>query len=127
MKVKTERNIKEFILHKINKVFIGFDDNIEVELNNIVDYDIDLDNIEYSTIGVTNFLSNKEIENHFVGNKTKDIIYVRIEAEGIIPHSAELIDVFYNIPCDMKIRRLRFSGDNNGQGNMFIELEGFVR
>ena len=54
MKVITENNVNEYILDRIKKVYIGFDDNIEVELNNIIEYDIDLDNIDMSMLEFTN-------------------------------------------------------------------------
>jgi hypothetical protein len=35
--------------------------------------------------------------------------------------------VLYDIPCEMIIRRLRTNGEINNIGNMFVELEGFVK
>ena len=106
---------------------IGFRDNTEVTLKSIIDYDIDLDKIELCTIGLTNALSDVEIENHFKGNESNQIIYVRICAAGV-NLDGELFNVFYDIPCDMTIRRLRINGENRETyGQMFIELEGVIR
>ena len=127
MKVITENNVNEYILDRIKKVYIGFDDNIEVELNNIIEYDIDLDNIDMSMLEFTNSLFNTEIENRFNEKKSNHIIYVHIEAIGFIPSKNKSIDVFYDIPCDMKIRRYRTNASYRDIGNMFIELEGIVK
>ena len=127
MKVTVENNVEKFILESIKTVCIGFDDNTEVTLRAIVDYDIDLDKIESSTIGLTNAFTDVEIENHFRGNKHNQIIYIHIYARGVDNLSGECLDVFYDIPCDMVIRRLRMNGDNREVGTMFIELEGFIR
>ena len=125
MKVTTENNAKQFALDRIKKVYIGFDDNIEVTLNYIKDYNIDLDRIDCSTIEITNALDNVEIENHF--SKDSHIIYVHIEASGVLIESDEIIDVFYDIPCDMKIRRFKISADVGTCQDMFVELEGIVK
>ena len=127
MKVTVENNVEKFILESIKTVCIGFDDNTEVALREIVDYNIDLDKIESSTIWLTNAFTDVEIENHFRGNKHNQIIYVHIYARGVDNISGERLDVFYDIPCDMVIRRLRINGDNREVGTMFIELEGFIR
>ena len=127
MKVITENNVKNFILDKICKVYIGFDDNIEVKLDSIIDYDLDLDKIECSTIGFTNMFNNVEIENHFRRNRRNHIIYVNIEAVGYIMDQNKYIKVYYDIPCDMSIRNLKISGEQDSVGNMYVELEGFVK
>lgn len=125
MKVTVENNVKEYILDKIKDVYIGFNDNVEVRLNQIIDYDIDLNNEHDSTISFTNALNNVEMENHFKGKKSR-IIYVRIDAIGWNPDESSF-DVFYDIPCDMKIKNLRISGEYDGFGDMHVELEGVVR
>lgn len=127
MKVTVENNVEKFILESIATVCIGFDDNTEVTLREIMDYDIDLDKIESSTIGLTNAFTDVEIENHFRGYKRNQIIYVHIYARGVDNLSGERLDVFYDIPCDMVIRKLRINGGNREIGSMFIELEGFIR
>lgn len=125
MKVTTGNNVKQFSLSRIKAVYIGFDDNTEVTLNQIVDYDIDLDRIDCSTIEFTNTLDNVEIENHF--SKNSHIICVRIDGIGYLPDSDKETTVFYDIPCDMKIRRLRMNGDIGTCQNMFVGLEGIVK
>ena len=127
MKVTTENNINEYILDRIKKVYIGFDDNTEVKLDNVVEYDIDLDNFDMSIIEITNALFNVEIENRFKGKKSNHIIYIHIEATGVTPYENESLDVFYDIPCDMKIRRYRTNASHINIGNMFVELEGFIK
>lgn len=127
MKITTENNVSEFILDKINNVYIGFDDT-EIILKDIVEYDIDLDRVDCSTIEFTNAFSNVELENYFIGNKNNNIIYVHIEASGIVMENyvCRNIDVYYDIPCKMTIRRLRSHGNYKDAGNMFVQLEGFV-
>lgn len=125
MKITTENNVH--ILDRIKKVYIGFDDNTEVQLDQIINYDIDLDKIEYSIIKLTNALGNAELENHFKGNKRNRIIYVHIEFIGVDPFIERYSNVFYDIPCDMVVRKLKVSNDCDGLGDMSIELEGIVK
>lgn len=127
MKITTENNFKQFALDRINKVYIGFDDNVEVKLEHVIDYDIDLDKIEYSTIELTNSLSDVKLINHFKGNSNSKIIYLKIKAIGIALDDYKYIDVLYDIPCDMVIRRLRTNGGHDECSSMFIELEGVVK
>ena len=126
MKITTENNVKQYVLYRVNNVYIGFDDNIEVKLDQVTEFDIDLDSIDYSTIRFTNVLNNIEIANHFKSDKKNHIIYVHIEAIGVLPGDGQEVKVFYDIPCDMNIRRFRLNGCFN-QPNMFIELEGIVK
>lgn len=127
MKVTTKNNEKQFILDEIKAVYIGFDDNTEVKLNRITEYDIDLDKIEESFIELTNAAVDVEIENHFVGNKNNHIIYVDIEALGFEIGSCKTVEVSYNITCDMHIRKLRTHGEYKEATSMFIQLEGFIK
>lgn len=126
MKITTEDNVKNYILSHIKYVYIGFDDNTEVMLPGVKEYDIDLDKVDYSTIELTNAFGNTEIENHF--SKHNRVIYVHIEACAVVLESSEkMIDVFYDIPCDMKIKRLRINNDIDSCNEMFIQLEGAVK
>lgn len=126
MKVTTENNVRQFILKQIESVYIGFDDNIEVKLSNIVDYDIDLNRTSYSTIDLTDVLHDVQIENHF--NKNSKIIHIHIEGKGVVVEDCDKeFDVLYDIPCDMKIIKFRTTGSFTECGNMFIELEGIVK
>lgn len=133
MKVITDNNVKQFILDRIDKVYIGFNDNIEVTLKHITDYNIDLDKIEYNTIEFTNALSDKEMINHFKGNSNSKIIYIKIKAtgitldDGITLNDHKWINVLYDIPCDMVIRKLRIDGGVNECSRMVVELEGAVK
>lgn len=130
MKITTENNVKNFILDRIKNVYIGFDDNIEVKLDAIIDFDIDLSDGDNSTIELTNVFEHIEILNHFKTAKSTRIIYVHIEATGVrivngVGHV--VTNVYYDIPCDMKISRLRIEGNKHEAGNMLVELEGLVK
>ena len=126
MTITTENNVKQYILHRIEKVYIGFDDNTEVVLKDVAEYDIDLDKNEYSTIELTNVFNDAVLENHFKGNKKNRVIYVHIEFSAVtLDH--EFIKAFYDIPCDMIIKRLRANSDRVEVGDMFISLEGYVK
>lgn len=128
MKITVENDVTQFVLCEINCVYIEFSDGIEAKLDCITDYDIDLDNIDCSIIGLTNTFFNTEIENRFKGKKSNHVILVHIEATGIDKNDGYTrLNVFYDIPCDMKIRRLRINGDRSNFGSMFVELEGFVK
>lgn len=126
MKITTDDNIEQFILLDLIKVCITFDDDVEVKLNNIIDYDIDLNKIESSTIELTTESSSVDIENRFKGKKSNHINLIHIEAKGYVGDENKDINVFYDIPCNMTIRRLRINGCYEGVGKMFVSLEGFV-
>ena len=129
MTVTTENNIKQYVLYKIKTLRIGFDDNTEVKLDQITNYELNLDKIDTSTIELTNMLGNIELENHFIGNKRNRIIYVYIEAVGVDALTSQEFKVFYDIPCDMIIRRLKIYNccSNSSYGDMFVELEGIIK
>lgn len=127
MKITTEDNVKQFILYRINAIYIGFDDNVEVKLDQISDWDFDFDKIELSTIEFTNVSNDVELESHFVGNKLNKIIYIHIDALGLLPERDEECRVFYDIPCNMYIRRLKMNGDMSDCGGMLVELEGSLK
>lgn len=129
MKVTTENNVENFVLYEINSVYLLFNDEVEVELNNIIEYDFDFDKIECSTIELLNELNNSEIENRFGARKNNHITFIHIEATGVClgEDCGKDVKVFYDIPCDMKIRRLRVNGNKDCICNMFISLEGFVK
>ena len=125
MKVTTENNVKEYVLNRIENVHIGFNDNAEITLNHITEYNIDLDSIDYSTISFANAINNIEIENHFKNNKKSRVIYIHIDAIGYLIENGKEVKVFYDIPCDMIIRRFRLNGSSCCE-NMYVELEGIV-
>ena len=126
MKITIDDNIEQFILLDLIEVCITFDDDSEVKLNNITDYDIDLNKIENSTIELTTEFSSAELENRFKGKKINHINLIHIEAKGYVAGEDKDINVFYDIPCDMTIRRLRINGCYEEVGKMFVSLEGFV-
>lgn len=127
MKITTEDNVKQFILYRINAIYIGFDDNVKVKLDQISDWDFDFDKIELSTIEFTNVSNDVELESHFIGNKPNKIIHMHIDALGLLPERDEECRIFYDIPCNMHIRRLKMNGDMTDCGGMFVELEGFLK
>lgn len=127
MKITIENNAKEYFIDRIQNVYIGFDDNVEVKLNQIVEYDIDLDNTDCSTIEFRNAFNSTEIENHFKGNSKNHIIYIRIELLAVNPIDMKNLKVFYDIPCNMVIKRLKSYGDYTEIGGMHIELEGVIK
>ena len=64
----------------------------------------------------------------FKSKKSNRVIYIHIEATGMMIDTHKEVNVFYDIPCDMRIRRYRIDGYTMGEvGSMFIELEGFVK
>jgi len=128
MKMTAENNTEQFVLDDINTVYIGFDDNTEVKLDKIIEYDIDLDKIEHSFIELTNAETDTEIVNHFVGNKKNHVIYVDVKGKGFDIKNNKEIDVYYKIPCNMHMRKLRTHGECREEvGRMFIQLEGFIK
>ena len=124
MKITTENNIKQFILNRINRVYIKFSDDVEIKLDKIIDYDLDIDSNDISTIELTSAMQDCEIINRFNDKKKNRITFIHIE--GISCSSDECsVDAFYDIRCIMKIRKLRIN-NNDCCANMFIELEGIV-
>lgn len=124
MTLTTEDNVKEFVFDYMKSVILTFEDGSEIKLSQVTDIDIDLNRLEQSYIYITNALQDAELENCF--SKCKRIISVHCE-----PHSVNIMDCnyiksFYDIPCDMKINRLRFGSTRKEPGDMYFELEGWA-
>ena len=123
MKLTIEDNFKEFVFDHVKSVILTFEDNTEIKLSQVTDIDIDLNRLSKSYIYVTSAIDDSELENCY--SKDKRITHVYLE-----PHSVNIMDCnyiksFYDIPCDMKINRLRF-GCSKEPGDMYFELEGWA-
>lgn len=123
MTLTIENNVKEFVFDYIKSAILTFEDGTEIELSQVTDIDIDLNRLGQSYIYMTNALQDSELENCY--SKGKKIVHVHCE-----PHSVNIMDCnyiksFYDIPCDMKINRLRF-GCSKNPGDMYFELEGWA-
>ena len=118
--------IKKGIMTQINKIILVFKDDIEIELNEIIDYDINLDYIDVSTIELTNMFLNNELLNRFKSKKNKiTLIHIEYEIYDVDKKISE--KVFLDIPCYMKIECCRISGDNNNIGTMHIVIDGGIQ
>ena len=124
MKLTTDDNVDEFLMSDINKVYITFTNKEEVILKSITDWDINLDPINYSTISFTNAFQNKELIQHF--DKKEIVEFIHIEGRGIKADDHNYIDLFYDIPCHMKIQRVCVDGGYSNCGKTFVEFEGVV-
>lgn len=125
MKVTSE--INDYVLHNLHSMCILFDDKTEVELNHICSYDIDLDKIESSIINFVSHINNKELQNHFLNNKKNKITHIHMKFTGSDCDEGQWCDVFYDIPCNMMIRKVRSLQDGWDEvGKVTVELEGVV-
>ena len=123
MKVTSDN--KQFILDRINKVILCFKDGYEITLNQIMNYDFDLDRFETSTIQITNTLTDKEMLHRFGKLENDADIITLVHIEGDIQTKNNIIMI--DIPCNMYIRRLRTEGEFGRIGIMSVELEGWVK
>ena len=117
-------NIEVGIIDKIDYIALVFDDDTEERIGEIIDFDLDLDGIDYSSICFTTaFLYNNMLSNF--KRKTIKRVYIRclqIDMNDIEIREKLLIDM----QCNMKIRKCRINGDFNEFSTMYIELEGMV-
>ena len=67
--MKLTSDIQNGFLRNIKSITIVFEDNEEVILDNIYDFDFDLDSIESSWIDVTNAYINKTLVDRFASKK----------------------------------------------------------
>ena len=127
--MKLISDIQNGILCNIKSITIVFEDNEAVVLNNIYDFDFDLDSIESSWIDVTNAYINKILVNRFASKKENskikhiNINYINLD----IKYQEAILDTFIDIPCCMIIRKLRIDGDTDRYGKMYVRLEGMVK
>lgn len=119
MKVTSDN--KQFLFYKIKKIILCFEDGCEVVLDQVKEWDFDLDRCDCSYIDFINMLVSKEIIDRFCTNK-EHIKFVHIEGEGY-----EVEDtVMVNMQCYMRIRKLRLNGDIESATEMHVQLEGKV-
>lgn len=124
MILTTEDKVKEFVFDCLKYIILTFEDGSEVKLSQISDIDIDLNRFEQSYIYITNAVQDAELLNCF--SKGKMIIHVHFEPRSINILDCNNIKTFYDIPCNMKINRLRFGTTKSSPGDMYFELEGFA-
>ena len=127
--MKLTSDIQNGFLRNIKSITIVFEDNEEVILDNIYDFDFDLDSIESSWIDVTNAYINKTLVDRFASKKENskikhiNINYINLD----IKYQEAIFDAFIDIPCCMSIRKLRINGDTDSCGKMYVRLEGWVK
>jgi hypothetical protein len=122
-----DRNTKQFVFDRAKTIRIGFSDNIEVKLDQIINYDLDLDVVGESTIDITSALFDVDVINRFQRNSSSRVIYVEIEMIGYDIETNYYPIVTYRIPCDMKIIKFRMDTSYGVSSEMRIQLEGIVR
>lgn len=123
--MKVTSDIKEGVMESIDKIILTFEDNVEIELNQIINYDIDLDCIEYSSIELTNALVNHDLLNRFKAKeRTIKIKLIHIEYNICQIIDGKVNKSYLDIPCQMCLRRCRIDGD--ACGKMFISIEGGI-
>lgn len=127
MKMTIDKNTKQFVFDRAKTIRIGFSDNIEVKLDQIINYDLDLDVVGESTIDITSALFDVDVINRFQRNGSSRVIYVEIEMIGYDIETNYYPIVTYRIPCDMKITKFRMDASYGVASQMNIQLEGIVR
>ena len=127
--MKLTSDIQNGILCNIKSITIVFEDNEAVVLNNIYDFDFDLDSIESSWIDITNAYINKTLVDRFAIKKGHPKIkHININYASLdTTYCEDILDTFIDIPCCMIIRKLRIDGDTDRYGKMYVRLEGLVK
>ena len=128
MKVTVEDNVKDYILDKIIKMCLTFDDDTEVWLIDIQDIDMSLDKIDTSYINFTTIVHSVQLENYFSKKNYIKRIYTENTYADITDGVATEVkeDMIYEFPCHMQIRKLGINNSLDEVPNMYVELEGFV-
>lgn len=126
MNISIKKDSKKYFIHDVKQVDIEFDDGCKVSLDQISQYDLDFDNNTNSIISFTSIFDNRELENRFNGRQSNRVVCVQIDANAVDIDGDEFL-VLYNIPCDMKIRRLNCRWKYDNYSHMRVELEGVVK
>lgn len=122
--MRVTSNMEVGIIDRVQYIALTFEDDTELRLGEVVEYDLDLDNIDYSTISFATAFIYDEILTQF--NK-KEIRRIRINFLEIDANDLERKEkLVLDMPCRMKIRRCRINGDMHTVPNMYVELEGMV-
>ena len=93
-------------------------------MSQVTDIDIDLNKLEQSYIYITSAVQDSELDNYY--SKNKKITHVHLEPRSVEIKEGTEIESFYDIPCNMKINRLRFGCTRSNCGDMYFELEGWA-
>ena len=124
MKITSDN--KQFIFDRIHKIILCFEDGCEVTLDQVTEWDFDLDRCDYSYIDLTNIFVDKELVNRFCTNKER-INFIHIEGQGYEFYSASNDVIMIDIQCNMRIRKVRLNGNVEGCSKMYVQLEGTVK
>ena len=107
------------------KVILTFENDKEIELKYITDYDIDLCRNSSSTVYLTSGVTNVDLSN--IVTKKNNVKMLHFEFNSVdIENPTELTESFLDISCNMKIVRYRLSADKASVSEMYIELDGVV-
>lgn len=107
------------------KVVLTFENDKEIELKYITDYDIDLCRNSSSTVYLTSGVTNVDLSN--IVTKKNNVKMLHFEFNSVdIENPTESTESFLDIPCNMGIVRYRLFGDRDSCNKMYIELDGVV-
>ena len=117
-------NMEVGLIDRVQYVELTFEDDTKLRLGEVLEYDLDLDNIDCSTISFTTaFIYDGALAKF---NK-KEIKRVCINFAEIDVNDLERKEkLVLDMQCRMKIRRCRINGDMHSVPNMYVELEGMV-
>jgi hypothetical protein len=118
-------NMEKGFINKIDYIILTLEDDTEIRICEINDYDLDLYGGDYSSISFTTVCTNNKLLSRF---KRESIKHIHIKFDEINGNDRNSVrPLLLDIPCNMKIKRCRVNGDTSTIGNMYVELEGMVR
>lgn len=122
--MKMTSDIKKFIFNRVYKIILRFQDEREIAMEQIIDWDFDFDQIDESCIDFTNAIVDKEIFDRF--STDDNIILLHIEGKSVDMLAINDNVVMMDVPCNMHIRKVRINGSFDTAANMNVQLEGMV-
>lgn len=123
--MKMTSEINKFIFDRIYKIILCFQDEHEIILEQIFDWDFDFDKMDSSCIDFTNVIIDKELFERFCVDD--NIVSIHIEGKCVDILAANGDIVMIDVPCNMRIRGLRINGSYDTGTNMSVQLEGMVQ
>ena len=123
MKVICE--MEKGFISDVNCIILIFEDNTEVRIGKIKNYDLDLNDNDCSSISFTTACIYNNLLNKF---KKKNIKKICINLKEVDVNDLDSVKPLQlDILCNMKINRCNLIGDIDSGVDMYVELEGMVK
>lgn len=122
--MKMSSDMNKFIFDRVYKIILRFQDEYEIILDQISEWNFDFDKNDKARIDFINVIVNKEIFDRFCIDD--NIIFLHIEGKGMDMLAEKDNVVMIDVPCNMYIRKVKMNGGFDSVTDMYVHLEGTV-